>query len=368
MKFLVPYNYLPIQFGGRKDIFAKWEELTSTGEFTLGPYVTDFEEKFADYMETTYCVSTNTGTDALILALKAVGIKSGDEVITAPNSFYATTGAIVACGAKPVFVDVDCRMQIDVELIEAKITQQTRAILPVFWAGGAPNMARIEQIAKIHKLKVVSDACMAIGGKYSGRTAANWGDIAAYSMHPLKSLNVMGDGGAISTNNVEYASWLRKYRNHGMINRNEIEFYGVNARIQPLQAIVASIELEKLDDVIMKRNKIASRYDEAFSTLAPRVQVVPRIKGDLETFCLYMIQVVDRDNLLGELIRAGVEAKVHYPIPLHRQAASRALKLNSDALSTADLQASRIITLPCHQFLDDVQVEHVIRVIANFLA
>ena len=368
MKFRVPYNYLPLQFGDRADIIAKWKELSKSGEFTLGPYVEDFEMKFANYMETDFCISTNTGTDALILAMKAVGIQAGDEVLTSPNSFYATAGAIVACGAKPVFVDVDARMQIDHKKIEQKITGRTKAIVPVYWAGAGPEMPYIEQIARNHNLKVVADACMAIGGRYAGRTAANWGDIAAYSMHPLKSLNVMGDGGAISTNNSEYAIWLKKYRNHGMINRNEIEFYGVNSRMQPLQAIVAAIEIEKLDDIVSKRNAIASIYDQELSRLSPHVEIIPRRTGDLETYCLYMIRVQRRDELLGILISAGIEAKVHYPIPLHQQNASRSLRLNYDDLPSADEQALSILTLPCHQYLDFEQVNYVIDSIKDFFS
>jgi dTDP-4-amino-4,6-dideoxygalactose transaminase len=366
MNFRVPYNYLPEQFGSRDDIFVKWKELALSGEFTLGSSVELFEVNFASYMGTKYCVSTNTGTDALILSLKAVGIKEGDEVITAPNSFFATAGAIVACGARPVFVDVDSRMQIDHDKIEKKINEKTKAIVPVYWAGGGPNMLRIEEIAKRNKLKIVADACMAIGGKYSGRTAANWGDVVAYSMHPLKSLNVMGDGGAITTNNYDYANWLTKYRNHGMINRDEIDFYGVNSRMQPLQAIVATIELEKLDKVIERRNRIARIYDRKLSALYPEVQTVPRRDDDLETYSLYMIIVNRRDELLDTLIASGIEAKIHYPIPLHKQKASITLNLNDEDLLNAEEQALKIITLPCHQFLSDSQVEYVIQTITNF--
>lgn len=366
MKFHVPYNYLPQQFGDRPDIFLKWGELAKSGEFTLGPYVQNFEEKFAEYMGTKFCISTNTGTDALILSLKAVGVKNGDEVITVPNTFYATVGAIVACGAVPVFVDVDERMQIDSTKLEKKIGKKTKALIPVYWGGAGPEMDSVINMARAHNLKIVSDACMAIGGYYSGRTAANWGDVVAYSMHPLKSLNVMGDGGAISTNNPEYAKWLVKYRNHGMINRDEIDFYGVNSRMQPLQAVVADLELENLDKVVARRNEIASKYDRDLSPLAPRVLVPPRLSNDIETFCLYMLQVDNRNELISFLNTVGVEAKVHYPVPLHLQKASQVIGIDCQNLENSESQAKKIITIPCHQFLKEEQVDFVIKSIQDF--
>jgi dTDP-4-amino-4,6-dideoxygalactose transaminase len=164
-------------------------------------------------------------------------------------------------------------------------------------------------------------------------------------MHPLKSLNVMGDGGAISTNNPEYAKWLVKYRNHGMINRDEIDFYGVNSRMQPLQAVVADLELENLDKVVARRNEIASKYDRDLAPLAPRVLVPPRLSNDIETFCLYMLQVDKRNELISFLNTVGVEAKVHYPVPLHLQKASQVIGIDCQNLENSESQAKKIITI-----------------------
>jgi dTDP-3-amino-2,3,6-trideoxy-4-keto-D-glucose/dTDP-3-amino-3,4,6-trideoxy-alpha-D-glucose/dTDP-2,6-dideoxy-D-kanosamine transaminase len=191
-----------------------------------------------------HTIGTNTGTDALILALKALSIGPGDEVITQVNTFYATVGAIVAVGARPVFVDVDDQYAIDARLIEAAITPRTRAILPVHWAGLPPDMPAIMDLARRRGLYVVEDACPATGAAYAGKAAGSFGDLGAFSMHPLKPLHVWGDGGAVVTNDDRAARWLRLYRNHGMVNRDEIEMWGVNQRLQTLQAVVANRVLD----------------------------------------------------------------------------------------------------------------------------
>ena len=244
------YNYLPKQFSDTKDIFKDWKKLISSTDFTLGKYVSEFE-KFEKYINVKHCISTNTGTDALIIALKSLGIKN-DEVITVCNSFYATTGAIYAVGAKPVFIDSDDRYQIDVNKIEKKITSKTKAILPVHWAGASPDMNKIMRLSKKYNIEVVEDACMGIGAKINNKCPGTYGKVNAFSMHPLKSLNVMGDGGMITTNDDNIAEWIKKYRNHGMIDRDNIEFWGVNSRLQPLQAIVAMHGLKTLKKLSQK--------------------------------------------------------------------------------------------------------------------
>ena len=185
----VPYNYLPMQFSDVDDIFSDWRELIQTTEFTLGPAVEKFEAEFAAFIGCKYVISTNNGTDALILALKACGVGPGDEVISVSTTFFASIGAIVAVGARPVFVDIDGRYQIDVDKIEAAITPKTKAILPVHWAGASPNMQAIMGLAGRFNLKVVEDACMAPGGSVNGAHSGTLGHANAWSMHPLKPLN-----------------------------------------------------------------------------------------------------------------------------------------------------------------------------------
>ena len=366
MDFKVPYNYLPQQFSEHQLFFDLWKSVLTSGEFTLGPFVENYEKRFADYMGSKYCIATNNGTDALILALKALGIQKGDEVITPCNSFYATTGAIVAVGATPVFTDVDDRYQIDIEDLRKLINKKTKMILPVHWAGASPDMFQISALAKDNGLCVLEDACMAIGGKIEGKRPGTFSDIGAFSMHPLKSLNVAGDGGMVVTDDDELYSWMKKYRNHGMSDRNTIDFWGVNMRIQPLQAVIANYFLDHVDSFIDKRNQNAKLLDSLLSDLKDFVKVPPRPEGYLETFSLYMLLVSDRDNLIKHLIDNGVEAKIHYPIPLHLQPASKNMGLNTRFLRKAERQAHELITVPIHQYLKKEQINYTFEVIKDF--
>lgn len=366
MKFKVPYNYLPEQFSDHEKFFELWKPLLESGEFTLGPFVEKFESKFASYMGSKYCVSTNNGTDALILALRALGIKKGDEVITPCNSFYATTGAIVAVGATPVFADVDDRYQLRISEIKRLLTEKTKMVLPVHWAGASPDLNEINQLASENNLSVVEDACMAIGGNINGKKSGTFSDIGAFSMHPLKSLNVAGDGGMVLTNNEKLYNWMKAYRNHGMSDRDTIQFWGVNMRIQPLQAIVADYFLDFVDEFIEKRNNNAKYLDSLLTELTPKIQLPPRPRGFYETFSLYMIQANERNLLLKYLVANGIEAKIHYPTPLHLQPASKNLGLNTGNLNTAETQADRLLTLPIHQYLEKYQIEYMANTIAKF--
>ena len=365
-EWIVPYNYLPEQFKNRNDIFNEWEKLAQSSEFTLGPKVMEFEKNFAAFVGAKYCIATNNGTDALILALKALGIKKGDEVITVPNSFYATTGAIVACGAAPVFVDVDSRYQMDVAILEGAITDKTRAILPVYWGGAAPDMKVIIEIAKKHNLVVVEDACMGIGGSHRGIPQGRFGQIGAFSMHPLKLLNVMGDGGMLVTDDANLYAWMIEYRNHGMKDRDHISMWGVNMRLQPLQAIVANLELPKVSQIVIDRNRNAGYLDSALLSLAPKVITPERNSYDLETYSLYMVLCEDRDKLLKYLQDKKIDAKIHYPIPLHLQEAAVSLGYKEGSFPMAESQAKKLITLPVHQFLNEDQLEYMVKCIRDF--
>jgi len=364
----VPYNYLPMQFANPEEIFDKWRELIASTDFTLGAYVAKYEREFADYIGAKHCISTNNGTDALILGLKALGISQGDEVITVCNSFYATTGAIVAVGAIPVMVDCDDRYQIAIDQIEGKINSKTKAILPVHWAGASPDMNSIMKIARKHHLLVLEDACMGIGGKFEERSPGTFGHCGAYSLHPLKSLNVMGDGGMIVTNDDEIANWTRIYRNHGMVDRDHNVMWGVNMRIQPLQAIVASFGLKNLDSILEKRNQNAQYLDKLLSSkdLAKWVLTPVRDERNYETHSLYMGLFEYRDKLLKYLIENGIEAKIHYPIPLHLQEAAKKYGYKKGDFPKAEIQANKLLTLPTHQYLDNEQIEYMVSTIKNF--
>ena len=364
----VPFNYLKYEFQDSKEIFSQWKKLIKTSEFTLGPYINKFEKKFSKFINSKYCISTNNGTDALILALKSINISEGDEVITVCNSFYATVGAIVALGAKPIFVDCDSRYQINVDQIINKITNKTKAILPVHWGGASPNMNKISKIAKQYNLKIIEDACMGIGATIDGRSSGTFGVVNAFSMHPLKSLNVMGDGGMVSTDDKNLAKWMLKYRNHGMTDRDNIEFWGVNMRMQPLQSIVASIGLDKIKKVLKKRQINANRLDQGLVSLSPNVILPERINENIETFALYMILCKKRDKLMKYLKDKGIETKIHYPKPLHLQKASKEYGYKLGDFPIAEKQSKELLTLPVHQYLDSKQIDFMITSIVKFYA
>lgn len=363
----VPYNYLDRQFGPAETeaILDDLRALVRTGEFTVGPPVLEFERRLGAMVGVKHTIGTNTGTDALVLALKALSIGPGDEVITQVNTFYATVGAIVAVGARPVFVDVDDQYAIDARLIEAAITPRTKAILPVHWAGLPPDMPAIMDLARRRGLYVVEDACPATGAAYAGQAAGSFGDLGAFSMHPLKPLHVWGDGGAVVTNDDRAARWLRLYRNHGMVNRDEIEMWGVNQRLQTLQAVVANRVLDRVGGWVDRRIEIADRLDRGLSDVS-QVRVPPRPRERRNAFQLYIVRCERRDELLKYLAGQNVEAKVHYPIPLHLQPAARDLGYKRGDFPVAEAQAEDIVTLPGHQFLTDAEVDYMIDRVRRF--
>lgn len=362
----VNYSYLQQQFADVDDYFADLRRLVASGEFTLGPFVEAFEEKFARYLGVKHAIGTNTGTDALILGLKAVGIKPGDEVITVPNTFVATVGAIVAVGARPVFVDCDDRYQMDVSKLGAALTRRTRAIVPVHWGGCPADIDGILAVARTHDIPVVEDACPAVGAQVNGKSVGTFGKAAAFSFHPLKPLNVWGDGGCIVTNDDKVAAWLRLYRNHGLKDRDHVEFWGINSRIQPVQAVVASRLLDHIEEVIAARIGNARRLDEGLAELREVIRLPRRPAGYREVYQLYIASAQRRDELLAYLNERGVEAKVHYPIPLHLQRAAKDLGYRPGAFPVCEQQAREIITLPAHQHLTVEHMDYVVDTIRAF--
>ena len=363
----VPYNYLDRQFDAAETeaILDKLRALVRTGEFTIGPPVLEFERRLGAMIGARHVIGTNTGTDALILALKALGIGAGDEVITQVNTFYATVGAIVAVGARPVFVDVDDQFAIDHTKLDAAITPRTKAVLPVWWTGLPPDLPAILDIARRRGLRVVEDACPATGGAFDGRPAGSWGDTAGFSMHPLKPLHVWGDGGAVTTSDDRAGEWLRLYRNHGMTGRDEVVMWGINQRLQTVQAVVANHVLDRVNPWVDRRIEIATRIDAGLRDVG-EVMLPPRPANRRNAFQLYMVRAQRRPALLKYLAEQGVEAKVHYPIPLHLQPAAKDLGYARGDFPVAEAQAEDIVTLPGHQYLTNSEVDYMIDRVRRF--
>jgi dTDP-3-amino-2,3,6-trideoxy-4-keto-D-glucose/dTDP-3-amino-3,4,6-trideoxy-alpha-D-glucose/dTDP-2,6-dideoxy-D-kanosamine transaminase len=364
----VPFSYLDRQFADLDAYFDDLRQFVPTGDFTLGKPLAEFERRFADYCQMPHAIGVGSGTDALILSLKACGVGPGDEVITTTSTFVATVGAIVATGAKPVFVDSEEGFVIDPEKIEAAITGQTKAIVPVHFSGNLADMPRIETIARRHKLAVVEDACQSIGGEIEGKPAGSWSAAAAYSLHPLKNLNVWSDGGVITTRDEKLAAHLRLYRNHGLKNRDEVEIFGVNSRLDTLQAVIGNRLIGQVKWITARRIEIAARYDRAFADMGESVRVPIRRPGVKHVFHLYMLRVDRRDELLAYLNARGVEAKVHYPIPMHLQPASRNLGYRAGDFPVSERDARCIVTLPAHQHLTEEEINFAIEQVRAFYA
>lgn len=362
----VKYSYLEEQFKDHKAIFDDIDELIKTGDYTLGKPVQKFEQKFADLVGTKYAIGVNSGTDALFLSLKAIGVGAGDEVITTPNTFIATVGAIVASGARPVFVDVTDEFTIDPGLIEEAITPRTKAIMPVHYAGHPADMIEIMNVAKKYALPVIEDACQAISAAIDNECAGTFGITGCFSLHPLKNLNVWGDGGIIVTNSEELHDRLILLRNHGLKNRDEVELFGYNSRLDSLQAVVGNHLIKDSYKITETRIKWAKKFDSALSGLKDFITIPKRRQNKKYVYHLYMIMAKNRDKLLSYLIENGIEAKVHYPIPLHLQPASACFGYKEGDFPVTEYQCKSIITLPVHQHLTEEQTDYIIEKIKEF--
>lgn len=361
----INHNYLREQFSDYKEIFQKMEGLMQSCDFTLGRAVDEFEDNIKRITGARHVIGVGSGTDALMLSLLALGIKEGDEVITTPYTFFATIAAISNVGARPVFVDIREDYNINPELIESAITEKTRAILPVHWSGLCCEMESIMRIAKIYRLYVVEDACHAINGKFKEKFAGTFGDAGCFSMHPLKNLNVWGDGGFIVTDSKEMHDKLVLLRNHGLVNRNECLFYGYNSRLDSIQAIVANHLLEKLEYITDMRIRNASLFDEMLKGI-PEI-IVPKRNPDIkQVYHLYLLRAKNRDNLLEFLVRNGIDAKVHYPIPMHLQPSAKMLGYKKGDFPVTEEICNSVISLPVHEFITKEDILYTVQRIRKF--
>ena len=361
----VPYAFLQRQFADPDPLLDALRPVVQNGEFTLGPRVEAFEKSFAALHANTdgavpEAVGVGSGTDALALALQAVGVGPGDEVITSPSTFIATAGAIVMVGARPVFADIDQRYLLDLERVEAAITEKTRAILPVHYTGDMVDMRLLREIADQHGLALVEDACQAVLARFDEEPPGRFSHAAAFSLHPLKNLHVWGDGGVVLTHKPEIAEAVRLQRNHGLVNRDEVAVFGRNSRLHTLQAAVGSLMLESAEADTAARIEIAQRFDTAFADLQPTVRVPHREARSRHVYHLYVLQVERRDAVLAALKEAGISAKIHYPIPVHLQPAARDLGYQEGDFPKAESYAAHALSLPVHPYLEENEIAYVI--------
>ena len=361
----VRYSYLPQQFEDAEDLWRDLKEFVKTGDFTLGEPLREFERKFAQLIGTKYAIGVNSGTDAIKLALRVKGVSLGDEVITTANTFVATVGAIAELGAIPVFIDCDDTFCMDTDLLEAAITEKTKAILPVHFTGYMTDMRKLLPVAEKHNIPVIEDACQSILGSIEGKNAGTWGNAGAFSLHPLKNLNIWSDGGLIVTDETNLADELYLLRNHGLVDRDTVSILGYNSRLDTFQAVVGNWLIPQTHKIANKRIENASYLDEHLSTIKG-ITIPLRPKGYKIVYHLYIVFAEGRDELLEHCIREGIEAKIHYPVPIYRQKALSFLGYKEGDFPVSDAHTKKIITFPCDQHLEKKHLDHIIETVRAF--
>lgn len=364
---LIPLVDLQAQYAAiRTDIDKAIQGVIDSSAFIMGPDVRRFEEAFAAFCGVTHCIGVSNGTAALELALRALEVGSGAEVITAAHTFIATAEAISNVGAKPVFVDIDpITYTITPAAVAAAITPATRAILPVHLYGQPADMGGLKAVAKAHGLAVIEDAAQAHGATWQGQRTGNLADIACFSFYPGKNLGAYGDAGAVTTNDSKLAERVRLLRNHGRRSKYVHDVVGANERIDTLQAAILAAKLPYLRDWTSCRQRLAARYN---TLLADAEVVLPVVAPNATSaWHLYIIRAPQRDALLQFLKEHGVEAGIHYPVPLHLQPAYADLGYRRGDLPITEAVADTCLSLPLYPEMTETQQDRVVDLLYTFL-
>ena len=362
-----------------KEVMAAIEETFRSQAFILGPEVSTLEERVAFYCQTSHGVGVSSGTDALLIALMAIGIGPGDEVITTPYSFFATAGAVARLGAKPVLVDIDSRTyNIDPSKISKAITSKTKAMIPVHLYGQCADMAPILDLAQQHKLKVIEDAAQAIGAEYrEGQRAGGMGTVGCLSFFPSKNLGALGDGGMVVTNDQELAERMKVLRVHGGKPKYYHRMIGGNFRLDTIQAAVLNVKLNYLDDWTRRRQENARRYETLFqqSGLVQKEKVrlpapVYRESGakHYHIYNQFVLRVEKRDDLMGSLKQKGIGTEIYYPVPFHLQECFRYLGHKEGDFPESERAAKETVAIPIYPELTAGQQTEVVEAMREFYA
>ena len=349
----------------RTELHEALDRVLNHGHFILGEEVEDFERRFAELCQTPFAIGVNSGTDALILSLRALGIGPGDDVITAPNSFVASAGCIALVGARPVFVDVREDYNLDPALLERVITPRSKAVIPVHLTGRPADMDGILAVARRRNLRVIEDAAQAVAAEYKGRRVGSFGDFGCFSLHPLKTLNACGDGGVVVTHSPELCEKTRLLRNLGLRTRENALLWSSNSRLDTLQASILLVKLKYLEAWTEKRRANARFYQENLGNL-PEVQVPADAQHERAVYHTFVIQADRRDQLKQFLADQGIGTAIHYALPIHLQEAASSLGYRRGDFPVAERQASRILSLPVHPDLRPDDLEAVVAAIRNF--
>lgn len=342
-------------------------QVVSTHQFVGGAAIDGLESRLAEYVGTRHAVALSSGTDALILALEALGVGPGDEVITTPFTFVATVNSVLRVGARPVLVDIDpVSMTIDPSAVEAAISERSRAVLPVHLFGRCADMAALSAIAEAHSLFMIEDAAQALGAERDGRSAGAWGHCGCFSLFPSKNLGAFGDAGFLTSDSDQLVDRVRRLRNHGAIMHGERVVVGGNFRMDEIQAAVVLVKLEQLDLETRQRQRVAATYGRLFnrSGLVERGLVQPPAEGpDKHVFHLYVCRFQRRERVMAALTRLGIECRAYYSEPLHHAAEYGFLGYERSALPQVCRAAAEILALPMFPGLGDEQIEHIVAAI-----
>lgn len=371
---MIPILELTRQYARfQKEINQALTNVAASGHYILGPNVQAFEEEAARYLGVKHAIGCASGTDALFLAMKALKIGSGDEVLTTPFTYIATSESIALAGAKPVFSDVDRgTFNLNTTKLESLITPRTKAILPVHLYGLPANMEPIMDLARKHNLYVVEDCAQAIGAEYKGRKVGSIGDVGCFSFFPTKNLGAFGDGGLVTTNDDTLADRLRMLRVHGSRTRYYHEEAGLNSRLDEMQAAILRIKLPCIDEFNARRNEIARRYDELLAPLSQYLEIPLIPEGRTHVFHQYTIKLKTdnrelRDRLQGALREAGVMSMIYYPVPLYEQQTHAALNCNPADYPQSERLRYQVLSLPMFPELTDHEIQTVVQTLETTL-
>lgn len=362
----IPYVNIKKQYAlERRNLLSAIDNSLSSGEWVGGREIEKFERSMKNICKTKYCVSLNSGTDALTLGLHLLGVRRGDEVITPPNSFVASTAVIVHLGAKPIFVDVKSDQNINEDLIEKKISKKTKAIMPVHLTGRMCAMDKIYKISKKYNIPVIEDSAQSIMSKYKNKMSGSWGNLGCFSTHPLKNLNASGDGGFLTTNNKKIYETIKNLRSHGMEDdRNNVNNFGYVSRMDNIQAAILNFRLKNLKKIIQLRRSNVKTYIENLNL--KYVSIPFEKKNEFNTYHTFVIQVNQRDGLKKYLEKHGVGSAIHYPVPIHLQKCSKLLGYKKGDFPETEKQSKRILSLPVNQFLKKNEIIYITNLINKF--
>lgn len=352
----------------KPEIDRRIQAVLDHGAYVMGPEVAELEAALAAFTGSRHCITVSSGTDALLIAMMALGIAPGDEVITTPFSFIATAESIALLGARPVFVDIEPRTyNLDPARLESVLSPRTRAIMPVSLYGQCADFAAINRIAAAHDLPVIEDAAQSFGARYRGRRSCALSDIGCTSFFPSKPLGCYGDGGACFTDDDALANRMREIRVHGQDRRYHHPVLGLNGRMDTLQCAVLLAKLPAFEDELVAREAAGERYSDLLRAASGRV-VTPLITdGSRSVYAQYTVELDDREHARQALESVGIPTAVHYPIPLHLQPAFAALGYGPGSFPVAERAAARVLSLPLHPFLDPMTQQRVVTTLMESL-